>query len=152
MQTPAESRIQVVHSCIDPGRFDVEPLSRSELGVPEGVPLLGNVAALVDHKDQATLLAAMPGVLGKLPDLHLVIAGEGELRATLEHQIEHLRIGRAVRLLGFRNDVARLLRTLDAFVMSSKEEGLGTSVLDAMACTKLPKSSARGASLGSTPL
>ncbi|MBN2307618.1 MAG: glycosyltransferase [Candidatus Hydrogenedentes bacterium] len=128
------AKLSVVHSCIDPARFDVEPLPRAALGVPDGVPLLGNVAALVGHKDQATLLDAMPAVLRELPDLHLVIAGEGELRGALETQIERLGIGHAVQLLGYRDDVPRLLRALDAFVMSSKEEGLGTSVLDAMVC------------------
>jgi glycosyltransferase involved in cell wall biosynthesis len=103
------------------------------LGIPEGVPLLGNVAALVGHKDHATLIAAMPIVLDAFPDAHLVIAGDGPLRADLERRIAELRVGHAVRLLGFRNDIPRLLKALDVFVMSSKEEGLGTSILDAMA-------------------
>ncbi len=75
----------------------------------------------------------MARVLETMPDAHLVIAGEGPLRAALERQIQDLQIPHAVHLLGFRNDVPRLLRALDVFVMSSKEEGLGTSVLDAMA-------------------
>ncbi len=129
-----EARLRIVHSCIDPARFDVAPLPRDELGVPEGVPLLGNVAALVGHKDHATLLAAMPAVLSALPDLHLVIAGEGKLRPDVESLIAGLDIGGSVHLLGYRNDVPAILRTVDAFVLSSKEEGLGTSVLDAMAC------------------
>jgi glycosyltransferase involved in cell wall biosynthesis len=79
------------------------------------------------------LLAAMPVVLDAFPDAHLVIAGEGPLRTDLERQLDELRIGHAVHLLGFRDDIPRLLKTLDVFVMSSKEEGLGTSILDAMA-------------------
>ncbi len=129
-----ESRLRVVHSGIDPGRLDVEPIPRAELGVPERVPLLGNVAALVGHKDHATLIAALPEVLRHLPDLRVVIAGEGELRPRIEAQIAELGVGRAVTLLGYRSDVPRILRALDAFVLSSKLEGLGTSVLDAMAC------------------
>ena len=129
-----ESRLQTVHSGIDPGRFDVEPLARTELGVPEGAPLLVNVAALVDHKDHTTLLAAMPAVVRALPMLRLVIAGEGKLRRRLEAQIQELGLTHAVTLLGQRTDVPRLLRSADAFVLSSKLEGLGTSVLDAMAC------------------
>ncbi len=130
-------RLRVVHSGVDERRFDVAPLPRAALGVPDGVPLLGNVAALVGHKDHATLIAAMPSVLERLPSLRLVIAGDGPLRATLEAQIAARGVGHAVTLLGQRADVPRLLRTLDAFVLSSKEEGLGTSVLDAMAC-RLP--------------
>jgi len=129
-----ENRLAVVPSATDPARFDVAPLSRRVLGVPEGVPFLGNVAALVGHKDHATLLDAMPEVLKALPTLHLVIAGEGGLRSQLEAQIARLRLSESVHLLGQRNDVPNLLRALDAFVLSSRQEGLGTSVLDAMAC------------------
>lgn len=129
-----EPRLTLVHSGIDPARFDVEPLPRSTIGVPEGVPLLGNVAALVGHKDHSTLLAAIPLVLREVPDLRLVIAGEGELRPALEKQIAELGIASSVRLLGYRTDIPRLLRALDAFVISSKQEGLGTAILDAMAC------------------
>jgi glycosyltransferase involved in cell wall biosynthesis len=126
--------LRVVHSAIDPARFRVEPLSRESLGVAEDAPLLGNVAALVGHKDQDTLVRALPMVLERLPDLRLLIAGEGALRDELESLIEELDVGHAVTLLGHRRDVPQLLRALDAFVLSSKKEGLGTSVLDAMAC------------------
>jgi len=136
-------QLAVVHSAIDPTRLDVPPLSRDELGVPAGVPLLGNVAALVGHKDHATLVAAMPHVLRRLPELRLVVAGEGELRPAIEAQIAGLGVGHAVTLLGYRRDVPRLLRTFDAFVLSSKQEGLGTSVLDAMACA-LPVAATAG--------
>ncbi|MCP4645920.1 MAG: glycosyltransferase [bacterium] len=136
-------KLTTVHSCIDPGRFDVAPLSRTDLGVPEDVPLLGNVAALVGHKDHTTLLEAMPRVLDAVPNLHLVIAGEGKLRPQLEEQIARLGIQDSVHLLGYRKDVPNLLHALDVFVMSSKEEGLGTSVLDAMAC-ELPVAATAG--------
>ena len=129
-----DTKLRVVHSGIDPKRFEVEPLPRAALGVPDGVPLAGNVAALVGHKDHATLIDAVPHILREIPEFRLVIAGEGPLRPQLEAQIDRLGVGHAVTLLGLRNDVPRLLRALDLFVMSSREEGLGTSVLDAMAC------------------
>jgi len=134
--TPSE-RLRVVHSGSDLSRFDVEALSRAELGVPEGVPLLGCVAALVGHKDHATLLDAMPRVLDALPGLHLLVIGEGHLRADIEAHIARLGLGGCIHLLGHRNDVPRILRALDAFVLSSKEEGFGGAALEAMAC-RLP--------------
>lgn len=129
-------RLRVVRSGVDPARFDVPPLSREELGIPPGVPLLGNLAALVGHKDHATLLNAMPAVLRELPDLRLVILGEGKLRPELEAQIARLSIGHRVMLLGYRKDAPRVLRALDVFVMSSKEEGLGTATVEALMCRK----------------
>jgi L-malate glycosyltransferase len=127
-------KITTVHSAVDPGRFDVAPLARAALGVPANSFLLGNVAALVGHKDHATLLHAMAQVVRAIPAAHLVIAGEGPLRPDLERQCRSLGLTDHVHLLGFRDDVPQILRAVDLFVMSSKEEGLGTSVLDAMAC------------------
>ena len=130
-----ESKLAIVHSGTDAARFEVEAISRTELGVPEGVPLLGCVAALVGHKDHPTLLRAMPTVLQKIPDLHLLLIGDGELRPQVENLIAELHIGHAVILLGYRKDVPRILRALDAFVLSRKEEGFGGAALEAMACS-----------------
>ena len=129
-----ESKIDIVYSAIDPTRFDTPPIDRTELGIPSGAPLLGNVAALEAHKDQQTLLEALPSVLEAVPGLHVVIAGEGPLRSTLEEQIRAHGLEGVVRLIGYRNDVPAILRALDAFVLCSRQEGLGTSLLDAMIC------------------
>ena len=129
-----EPQVVVVHSSVDPARLEAVPLSRCELGVPEGVPLLGTAGALVGHKDHENLLMALPAVLREFPDLHLVIAGEGELRPALEAKIAALGLGKSVTLLGHREDVPRILRALDVYVSSSWSEGLGTSVLEALAC------------------
>ena len=129
-----EAKLEIVHSGIEPSRFDVDPLSRAEMGVPEGVPLLGTVGALVGHKDHATLIAAMPRVLNALPNLHLVIVGEGDLRPRTEARIAAEGLQDSVHLLGYRTDVPRVLRALDAFVFSSKEEGFGGVCSEAMCC------------------
>ena len=92
-----------------------------------------NVGALVAHKGQRHLIDAMPMVLREVPDAHLVIFGEGELRAPLERQIKHLSLEKRVLLPGFREDVLSLMKSSDLFVMSSITEGLGSAVLDAMA-------------------
>jgi glycosyltransferase involved in cell wall biosynthesis len=65
-----------------------------------------------------------------------VIAGEGELRPAVERQIKEHHLEKHVLLAGFRPDVLSLHKAFDIFVMSSVTEGLGTSLLDAMACGK----------------
>jgi len=130
------SRRTVVQSAIDLTRFDVEPIPRAELGVPGDGPLLGNVASLVSSKDQATLVAAMPAVRGAVPGVHLVIAGEGYLRGAIEAQIRELGLADTVTLLGHRTDVPRILRTLDLFILCSKDEGAAGAILEAMACER----------------
>lgn len=129
-----DSRLTVVHSAQDPARFDVAPAPRASLDVPDTAPLLVCVAALVGHKDHATLLNAMPAVLRRIPDLHLVLVGEGRLRSAIEDKIRDLNLAENVRLLGHRDDVPRILRAADAFVLSSKMEGFGGVCLEAMLC------------------
>lgn len=126
------AKVSVVHSGIDVSRLNVETESRTELGLPDG-PLIGNVAALVGHKDHRTLIAAMPTVLKSIADAHLAIVGDGPLRRELEAQIAALDLGSHVHILGYRDDVPAILKAFDVFAMSSAEEGLGTSILDAMA-------------------
>jgi glycosyltransferase involved in cell wall biosynthesis len=103
-----------------------------KLGVPEGAPVIGNVAALADHKDHATLLAALPRVLETTPEARLVIVGDGELRGALEAQAAELRLGDRCVFAGFRADVDALISAFTLFCLSSRAEGLGTSLLDAM--------------------
>jgi glycosyltransferase involved in cell wall biosynthesis len=98
--------------------------------------LLLNVASLVDHKGQVFLLEAMSAVLSRFPDSALLIAGEGELRRALEAKASLMGISGRVCFAGFRTDVARLIRSCDVFVMPSRMEGLGTSLMDAMAAGK----------------
>jgi glycosyltransferase involved in cell wall biosynthesis len=99
-------------------------------------PVVGNVAALVPHKGQRHLIEAAAIVIQKVPDARFVIAGEGELRPQLERMIKDRHLEKHVFLAGFRPDVLSLHKAFDVFVMSSVTEGLGTSLLDAMAAGK----------------
>jgi glycosyltransferase involved in cell wall biosynthesis len=128
-------RIEVVHDGIDVEKIQKRPAGNihAEYWLPHGVPVIVNVGALVGHKGQKFLIDAMPLVLREVPDAHLVIFGEGDLRVPLEKQIKHLSLARRVLLPGFREDVLSLMKSGDLFVMSSVTEGLGSAVLDAMA-------------------
>jgi len=106
---------------------------RTELGLPAEGPLAVAVGALVGHKDHATLVAAAAALRTRRPGLHWAIAGEGHLRPRLEAAITAASLSDRVHLLGHVPAALRLLAAADVFVMSSEEEGLGTSVLDAMA-------------------
>jgi glycosyltransferase involved in cell wall biosynthesis len=128
-------RIEVVHDGIDVDRIRHRPVIdlHAEYWLPHGVPVIVNVGALVGHKGQKYLIEAMPLVLREVPDAHLIIFGEGELRAPLEKQVKQLSLAKRVLLPGFREDVMSLMKSADLFVMPSVTEGLGSAVLDAMA-------------------
>src|SRR5262245_27810424 len=114
------------------------------LGVAEASPVVGNVAALTDHKDHATLLEAAALVVRERPDVRFVILGEGETRAALESQRLRLGLEAHVILAGFRHDLDRLLPAFDVFCLSSQQEGLGTSLLDAMCFSRPVVATAAG--------
>ena len=132
------ARTVTVHEGIDIERVDAaEPANlHGEFWLPHHAPIVGNVAALVGHKGQKHLIEAARLVLPQLPDARFIIAGEGELRPALERQIKDHHLEKHVLLAGFRPDVLSVHKAFDIFVMSSVTEGLGTSLLDAMAAGK----------------
>jgi glycosyltransferase involved in cell wall biosynthesis len=133
-----EVRAVTVHEGIDLEHVQSAPAAdlHADLWLPHHAPIVGNVAALVPHKGQRHLIESAMLVLPKVPDARFVIAGEGELRPALERQIREHHLEKHVLLAGFRPDVLSLHKAFDIFVMSSLTEGLGTSLLDAMACGK----------------
>lgn len=134
---PARSTV-LVHEGIDLVHIDAAPVLEihQALWLPAHVPIVGNVAALVPHKGQRHLVEAAALVLREMPDVHFVILGDGELRESLERQVKHLGLEKHVLLLGFQPNVLSYIKGFDIFAMTSLTEGLGTSVLDAMACRR----------------
>ena len=107
--------------------------ARAALGIPEGVPVVGTVTRLCRQKDPATLLRAARRIVDSRPDARLVVVGDGPMRADVEQLVDDLRLRSHVTLLGPRADVAALLPGFDAFVLSSRWEGLPRVVVEAMA-------------------
>ncbi|MBD3162765.1 MAG: glycosyltransferase, partial [Candidatus Eisenbacteria bacterium] len=138
---PAE-KLRVVHSCIDPARIDASAgedrgALRREIGVPEETPLIGVVGAFVPHKGHRFLLAALPRIVASLPETRVVLFGDGPLETELRRDCWERGLQDRVVFAGFRSDVARFLHCFDLLAHPSTEEGLGTTILDAMAA-RLP--------------
>jgi L-malate glycosyltransferase len=135
--TPPE-RTVTVHEGIDVEHVAAAPPVNIHEGfwLPHQAPVVGNVAALVPHKGHRYLIEAAHLVVQQIPDARFVILGEGELRDHLERQVREHHLEKHVLLPGFRTDVLGCLKAFDVFVMSSVTEGLGTSLLDAMACAR----------------
>jgi glycosyltransferase involved in cell wall biosynthesis len=136
-RVPAD-KIVVVHDGVNVPWIDHQPAvdAHAAFWLPKGAPVVGNVAALVGHKGQRHFVAAAARVLRDVSDARFLIVGEGELREPLERQIKDLALERHVILTGFRDDVIGLEKSFDVFVMSSVTEGLGSAMLDAMACSR----------------
>jgi glycosyltransferase involved in cell wall biosynthesis len=134
---PAE-RTVTVHEGIDVEHVRAAPPVNvhEAFWLPHQAPVVGNVAALVPHKGQRHLIEAAHLIVQQMPDVRFLILGEGELREMLERQVREHRLEKHVLLPGFRTDVLGCMKGFDVFVMSSVTEGLGTALLDAMACGK----------------
>lgn len=134
-------RISVVHSGIDlasrgwtfPERTEAWKASLSqELGVPGGLPVVA-IAGVIDvNKGQEVLVRACAGAARHRPFVALFL-GDGPERERLEELSRELDIAHLVAFPGFRDDVLECQALADIYVQLSLQEGLGTSILDALA-------------------
>lgn len=131
------SVLEVVHSGIDLERY-ARPVEqafdlRRELGLDPNTPLVGNLSALADHKDYPTWIRTARRLSRLEPNMRFIIAGTGPDEQLIRDQILQAGLQDTVFLLGFRKDVERLMQSLNVFLITSKTEGLGTIVLEALA-------------------
>lgn len=131
---PAD-RFRIVYNGIDLAPY-ARPADRTgllaELAIPPGRKIVVSVGRLTPAKDYPTLLRVAQRCRGALPACFL-IAGHGELEAELRDLAGRLGAGDAVRFLGLRHDVPRLLRSADLFLFTSVHEGFPNALLEAMA-------------------
>ncbi len=96
-----------------------------------GKNIIGTTAALVPHKDPITLANAVTILRNKRSDFVLLHFGSGPLEATVQQFIADNNLEDYYKLIGFKEQVEDYFSIFNYFVMSSEEEGLGSSVLDA---------------------
>ncbi len=96
-----------------------------------------NVAALEEHKGQSYLIEAFAKVLSVYPQTLLIIVGDGKLSSSLKNIAKNLKIDNKIIFTGFRKDVIKFLNIADIFTISSLDEGLCTSILDAVSLNKV---------------
>jgi len=131
----ATDRIVVVPDGVDVTRV-VTAASRetlASLGIGEDGPLIVQVAQLVGHKDPLNFVRAMARVRELVPGAHGLLVGDGPLRHAVEREIAALGLGSTVHLAGYRTDADALLAAADVVCLSSREEGMGSVLLDALA-------------------
>jgi L-malate glycosyltransferase len=131
-----KSVLCVVHSGIDPAKYLRKFPNRklvTELKLSPSAKIVGCLGALDRHKDYPTFLRAAASMLKKDPALHFIIAGKGDEERNIHKLIGELNLRDHVHLLGFREDVADVLQSLDLFMITTVAEGLGTIILEAFA-------------------
>jgi glycosyltransferase involved in cell wall biosynthesis len=130
-------RIEVLPNGIDPAPFTGLPREEGAFarawGIPEGAPLVGTIARLNPIKNQALLIDAFREVRAAVPEAHLVIVGDGELKDDLAERATADGMADAVHLVGQHDDVRPWLGRMDLFALSSLSEGMPMTLLEAMA-------------------
>lgn len=106
---------------------------RRQVGLPTDRRILGTVSRLDPIKNQRLLIHAVARLRKECPEALLVFVGEGSERSRLERCSRDLNVEEHVVFLGMRQDVARLLPCFDVFVLTSLNEGVPMSVLEAIA-------------------
>ncbi len=132
-------RLRIVPSAVDPLPFEsldrqaISAFFRREWSLPATTPIIGNVAYLTEQKNHETLIRALAILKRQGRPFFAYIAGQGEREAQLKSlaAAEGLKADE-LKFLGVRNDVPELLAATDIFALSSQDEGLGTSLLDAV--------------------
>lgn len=126
----------VIRSGIDPRPYqapaDVPALKR-KLNLDPARPVILMPACLKPQKSPLDFIDVAAKVKASVPSAQFVLAGDGELRPAVEEAIRRLNLHDTVRLLGWRSDVADLLRVSELLVLTSRWEGLPRVFLEAMA-------------------
>ena len=115
-----------------PAAVDERRALRARLGLPEDRILCAFVGRLTPQKDPDLLLEAW--AMGRRPDAHLVLVGDGPLRSRLEVSVTSGPNPGRVTFAGATADVAPYLRAADLLVLPSRAEGMSNVILEAMAC------------------
>ncbi|WP_434966329.1 glycosyltransferase [Janibacter indicus] len=127
---------------IIPNAFDAEKYSfdlraredsRASIGVSPETIVISHVARFGVEKNHTKTLLVVKELVDRGIDVTAILVGDGELRSSIEEQVEDLRLTEHVKLLGLRSDVPELLQASDVQVLPSAHEGLPYSVLEAQA-------------------
>ena len=131
-RVPAE-RVTLIHHGIDTGKFPIADeaarrAARREFGLPEDT----RVAAFVGRLDYPKNVDWLVPVAMKVPDLHILIAGEGPQEDSLYGEIERENLTRRVHLLGRRDPPLPVYRAADALLLPSLREGFSLVCAEAL--------------------
>lgn len=147
------ARAAVIYNGIDPAVYDTlhperERLRsefRRELGLSGEALLAVLVGELTERKGHRFIMEAAGEVIRAYPETRFLFAGDGDARGDIERHVRDGGLREHVRLLGFRDDIPRLLTAADILLLPSSVEGFGYVLAEAMAA-RLPVVATRASS------
>jgi len=138
------ARFRMIYNGVDTRRLEYAGAGlREELKLPAEAFLFGMVSHFyaAPRKDQITLCKAFAKVAAELPDAHLILVGKTEKGAEAKYEecakvVEENNLRARVHFLGQRDDLAKVVNSLDVYVFSSLHEGLPIALMEAMLAHK----------------
>lgn len=128
-----EQKIVYIYNPLDIGKIKDLAKKGNPYKVSNKINIL-SVGRLSPEKGFDILLEALQVVVEKVPNVHLTILGEGNLKSELLYQAEELGIKDKISLLGFNENPYPYYHYADIYVLSSRTEGFPNSLLEALAC------------------
>jgi glycosyltransferase involved in cell wall biosynthesis len=130
-------KMETIHNGIELERFTGASDIREKYGIDSNSRMITLVANLRHHvKNVPMFLAAAKTVADHVPDVHFVIAGEGELLTELQNIAAEFKIIDRTHFIGRCDDIPSLLVSSYACVLTSKAEGFANAIVEYMAAGK----------------
>src|SRR5215213_83663 len=138
------SKFRMIYNGVDARRLEYAGAGlKEELKLPANAFLFGMVSHFyaAPRKDQSTLCRAFAEIAAQLPDAHLILVGKTETGAQSKYDecvkiAEENNLQARVHFLGQRDDIAKIVNSLDVYVFSSLHEGLPIALIEAMLARK----------------
>lgn len=132
--------MEVIYNGVDPVHFDPEKCNdagmtlRRNLGIAQRSPVIGSVAAFRREKGHECIVKSFRRVKAAVPDVHLLLAGDGPQRRRIEQQVEGCwLLNGAVHFLGNLKDIRPVYAASDVTVIASRSEAFSMAMLESMA-------------------
>jgi glycosyltransferase involved in cell wall biosynthesis len=130
-------KVSIIQNGIDRAPFrDAHPSLRGDPRFKDATAIVGLVGRLSTEKGVDVFIRSTSKVLAMHPGLQFVIVGDGPDLESLKALITELNVGANVRLLGRRDDMPSVYRSLDVMVSASRQEGLPMAILEGMASNR----------------
>lgn len=129
----------VIHNGVNLGKFNPDAAYanvREQYGLSENDIVVGYIVRMTLQKDPVGMITAFAKALEQVPQLKLLMIGEGDLTQAAKDTAQRLGITGSVIFDGFRQDVPAVLKAVDIYCLPSLWEGFPIGVLEAMAMGK----------------
>ena len=125
-------KIRVHYTGVDLDTFELSDRAAAKEALDFSGPVMLCVGALIPRKGQELLVRALPA----LPDVTLLLAGQGQYRRTLENLAQELGVERRVGFLGSvpHHKLPRIFAAADVMALPSASEGLANAWVESLAC------------------